>query len=676
MRPMLYDYTHVTPETVSQETDRAVGRADQLVERAIASAAAPSFDATLLPIELAGAAIGVGYGRGAFMAQVHTNPAVRDAAQDAEERLTKWRVALPFREGLYRAVSAYAQTDEAKQLSGERQRLLEFWMRDFRRAGQELSADKRRELEQLRARLVELEVAFQRNVNEYQDALELTRDQLAGLPNEYVERLRPGSRPGTYRVSLDYPESVPFMEQARDRDLREQLLRKNWNVAVDTNRPLLEEALRIRRRVAELHGKPSWAEHALEVKMAGSPQRVAAFYDELVPPLSEATGREVAAMQTLLADDGHVGRLETWDWAYYDTQQARAEHGVDQNQVSEYLPLDSVIEGMFALTGDVFGLDYRPVEDARAWHPSVRLYEVRDRDTGELLAHFYMDLFPREGKYGHAAAFPLVLGHASADGEHVRPVNAIVANFTPPTEERPSLLTHGQHGEVETLFHEFGHILHMSLTRAEFARFSGAETEWDFVEAPSQIMEHWVWQPEVLQRFARHYRTGEPIPETLVRKMAEARYLNVGIRATRQVFFGRVDMALHGAETPDLDAAVREAYTVTGLPYPEGTFYLARFGHLMGGYDAGYYGYLWAEVIGDDMWGRFAAEGVTSPEVGRAYRRAILEPNGARSADDMLLEFLGRPPSSRTFLEMRAMAASGVGDSGVGDSGVADEERH
>jgi Zn-dependent oligopeptidase len=653
---MLYDYTHVTPDAVIHETDEAVARADRLVERAIASAGAPSFDATLRPIELAGAEIGAGYGRGAFLAQVHTDPAVRDAAQAAEERLTKWRVALPFGEELYRAVSAYARTDEARQLGGERQRLLDFWLRDFRRAGQELSADKRGELEQLRARLVELEVAFQRNVNEYQDALELTREQLDGLPDEYVERLRPGSQPGTYRVSLDYPESVPFMEQARDRELRERLLRKNWNVAVETNRPLLEKALHIRRRVAELLGKPTWAHHALEVKMAGDPERVSAFYEELVPPLSEATSREVAAMQQLLAADGHPGRLETWDWAYYDTQQARTEHGVNQNEVSEYLPLDGVLEGMFALTGDVFGLDYRRVEDALAWHPSVRLYEVRDRDSGELLAHFYMDLFPREGKYGHAAAFPLVLGHVGADGEYVRPVNAIVANFTPPTEDRPSLLTHGQHGEVETLLHEFGHILHMSLTRAEFARFSGAETEWDFVEAPSQIMEHWVWQPEVLRRFARHYRSGEPIPSALVEQMAAARYLNVGIRATRQVFFGTVDMALHGAQTPDLDAAVRDAYAVTGLPYPEGTFYLARFGHLMGGYDAGYYGYLWAEVIGDDMWGRFAAEGVTSPEVGRAYRRAILEPNGARSADDMLLEFLGRAPSSRTFLEMRGMA--------------------
>jgi Zn-dependent oligopeptidase len=269
-----------------------------------------------------------------------------------------------------------------------------------------------------------------------------------------------------------------------------------------------------------------------------------------------------------------------------------------------------------------------------------------------------MDLFPREGKYGHAAAFPLVPGRTAADGSRVTPVSAIVANLTPPSGERPSLLTHGQHGEVETLFHEFGHILHMSLSRAEFPRFSGAETETDFVEAPSQIMEHWVWQPEVLRGFSRHYRSGEPIPAALVEQMVAARYLNVGVRATRQVFFGTIDMALHGADVPDLDSALREAYAVTGLPYPEQTFYLSRFGHLMGGYDAGYYGYLWAEVIGDDMFGRFAREGVASPFVGAAYRHAILEPGGSRSADEMLADFLGRDASPAAFLEMRGMAGA------------------
>ena len=659
MPGMPYDYRTVTVDSVTKEADDALARADALVERAVASIDQPTFDDTLRPIELAGAEIGVGYGRSAFMAQVHPDAAVRDAGQAAEETITKWRVAIAFREDVYRAVAAFAETPEARELTGERARLLEHWMRDFRRAGHELSREQRAELEALRNRLVELQVAFNRNINESPDWIEVDREGLDGLSDSYVERLRPGDEPGTYRVSLDYPEINPFLERATHRAHRETLFRKNFNQAAAKNRPLLAEALGIRRRIAALLGHPTWAHYAMEVKMAADPDRVAAFYDQLVPPLEAAARDEIDDMARMHAEAGATDALQPWDWHFYDTRQSMEHHGVDQNEVTEYLPLDPVLDGMFALTGDVFGLDYERVPEANAWHPSVQLFRIKDRASGELIAHFYADLFPREGKYTHAAAFPLVIGHRAADGSYVKPVNAIVANFTPPGANRPSLLTHGPHGEIETLFHEFGHILHMSLTQAEFTRFSAAETEWDFVEAPSQIMEHWVWQPEILGRFARHYQTGEPIPSDLVERMAGSRFINVGIRGTRQVFFGTMDLALHAtADEPDLDAAIRDSWRVTQLPYPEDTFMLASFGHLMGGYDAGYYGYLWAEVIGDDMWGRFASEGIDSPVVGAAYRHAVLEPNGSLSGDDLVAGFLGRPASIEGYLQMRGMGAT------------------
>jgi thimet oligopeptidase len=652
-RAVLYDYTSVTAASVTAATDDAIRRADELVAAA-ASADPPTFESTLERMEHALAVVAEGYGRGAFMGQVHPEAEVRDAGEACEERINKWRVGLAFREDLYRAVAAVAR-DEGDGLEGERGRLLEHWMRDFRRAGQELEPEARAELERLRNRLVELEVAFQRNVNEARDWIELTRDELAGLPDDYVERLKPGEADGTYRVTLDYPELYPFMAQARDRARREELTRKNWNQAATVNRPLLAEAITLRQRIADLLGQPTWAHHAMELKMAARPERVREFYAELIPPLEGAAQRDLAQMATLAQRDG-VDQIQIWDWAYYDNEQSRDEYGVDQNAVSEYLPLDDAMRGMFELTGEVFGLSYEELPDARAWHPSVRLYAIHDRASGQLLAHFYTDLFPREGKYGHAAAFPLVVGHRGEDGEYVRPVNAIVANFTPPSADRPSLLRHGPHGELETLFHEFGHILHMSLTTAAYTRFSGADTEWDFVEAPSQIMEHWVWEPSVLGRFARHYRTGEPLPAELAAKMRAARYINVGIRYARQVFFGTMDVALHTAgASPDLDAEIRRAFAVTHMPYPDETFMLGAFGHLMGGYDAGYYGYLWAEVIGDDMFGRFMREGVTSPAVGAAYRRTILEPNGSRSADEMVREFLGREPSNEAFLSLRGM---------------------
>jgi len=651
-----YDYTSLSTDSVTSEADAALARADELVERAVSPTDDPTFAGTLALLELAGAEISIGYGRSAFMAHVHPESAVRDAGQAAEERMNKWRVTILFRADVHRAVSAFAATEEAGGLSGERRRLLEHWQRDLRRAGHELPPERRAELESLRSRLVELEVAFQRNINEYRDWIEVDRDGLAGLPDDYVERLRPGERPGTYRVSLDYPELHPFMEQADDRALREELFRKSWNQAAEQNRPLLEEAIRVRRRIADLLGYATWADYAMELRMAANPERVRLFYADLLPPLEAAARQEIAELRELAATDGLAGQIQPWDWLYYDTRLSRGRFGVDQNQVSQYLELDAVIAGMFALTGDVFGLDYREVPDAMVWHPSVKLYEISDRESGELLARFYADFFPREGKYGHAAAFPLVIEHERPDGSRMVPVSAIVANFAPPSGDRPSLLTHGPHGQIETLWHEFGHVLHMSLSRARYTRFSGAETEWDFVEAPSQIMEHWVWEPSVLGRFARHFRDGSPIPGELVERMDRARWINVGLRATRQVFFGTMDLALHAVEgSPDLDAAIRDSYRVTQLPYPEGTFMLGGFGHLMGGYDAGYYGYLWAEVIGDDMWGRFATEGITSPDVGREYRRNVLEPNGSKPGDELVRSFLGRPASIEGYLRLRGL---------------------
>jgi Zn-dependent oligopeptidase len=651
---MVYDYTTSAPSTVLAETEAAVREADALLDEAAGGAANPSFESVLKPLELAVARIGTGYGRGAFLAQASTDAAVRDAGQEADERLSKWRVALVFREDLYRALAALAESPAGVALEGERRHLLDVWLRDFRRAGHGQSAEVRSKLERLRARLVEVEVAFGRNLNEYRDAIELPRERLAGLSDSLIDRLAPGEQPGTVRVSLDYPELHPFLEQAHDRAARQALMEKDWSRAVAQNRPLLAEAISLRQQIASLLGYPTWAHYATEVRMSGTPERVHAFYDEIRPAVAGATAHDLAEMGQLLAADGYGTRIGPWDWRYYDHRLRSERFGVDSDRVSEYLPLERVVEGLFAITSEVFGVRYRRVEQARAWHPSVELYEIHDAATDELLAHCYLDLFPREGKFGHAAAFSLVLGHRAADGSDVRPVDAILANFTPPTPERPSLL---QHSEVETLFHEFGHILHMSLSRAEAARFSGAEVEWDFVEAPSQIMEHWTWNAGVLARFARHYRTGEPIPADLVDSLVAARQLNAGVRAAVQVFYGTLDLALHdGSATPDFDELIRSTYPVTGMTYPEGTFMLAGFGHLLGGYDAGYYGYLWAEAIGDDMFGRFERDGLLSPAVGAAYRRAILEPNGARTADDMLDEFLGRPWTTAAWMRYKGFA--------------------
>ncbi|MGI8875597.1 MAG: M3 family metallopeptidase [Egibacteraceae bacterium] len=645
---MLNDYTRVTAKDIHDLVAAAIAEAERHVDGILSVEGERTFSDTLLPLDEISAICRDAHGRGPFMARVHTDPQVRDAASAAEERLDRWQVDLDSRVDLYRALLAYAETDDARALEGERARFLEHRLRDFRRAGMDLPVAQREEVAELRGRLSDVGVAFQRNVDEHADWLDLTREELDGLPDSFVERLSPGDEDGTYRVSLDYPERFPFLFQARRRDLRKALLVKSWNVAVAANRPLLIEALTIRERIADLLGFADWAHYAMEVRMA-DPAAVEAFYADLVPALTVRAEDELAAMRAMLGDDEGDEGVQAWDPLYYDTQMRIRDYGVDQNEVAEYFPLAQVLDGMLALTAEVFGLRYRRVDDARAWHPDVVAHEILDADTGEHLAHFCTDLHPRPGKYNHAAAFTLVPGRRRPDGAYERPVSAIVANFTRPSADGPSLL---KHEEVLTLFHEFGHILHQCLTTAEFVRFSGTSTEGDFVEAPSQIMENWCWEVGVLQRFARHHATGEPIPPRLVDQLVAARDLNEGITQLRQCYYGLLDLAVHTTKGDrDLDALTREAFTVTGLPFPdEPTFFLASFTHLMGGYDAGYYGYLWSRVYGDDMYGRFEEAGVTSPEVGRAYREAILEPGGSEDAEVMLRRFLGREPSNEAFL--------------------------
>ncbi|MDH3259492.1 MAG: Zn-dependent oligopeptidase [Acidimicrobiia bacterium] len=644
---MLVDYSLITAAAIKEAVDNAIAEAEKVIASLVAVSESRTFENTIRPLEEISIALQDAYGRGPFLGNVHPDEEAREIAREAEERLEKWQIELIFRPDLFKAVKDFSNTDEAAVLAGEAKRLLVFLLRDFRRAGHELSSDDRAEVQRLRERLVELEVAFQRNIAEYEDYLEVTPEDLVGLPDDFVDRLEAGND-GTLRVSMAYPHVIPFMEQAQRRDLREALSFKFSSRAVETNRPVLEEAVGVRERIAKLFGLNSWAHYQMEEKMAKRPEAVEAFYAELIPPLSEEGTAEIATMAEMLAADTGSHRLQAWDWRYYDTLLRKRDYGVDTNQVAEYFRLEDVIAGMFDLTAEVFGLTYQPVPDARAWHEEVLLYQILDKAGGHHLAYFYADLFPRDGKFSHAAAFPLYPGHRESDGTYLRPVSAIVANLTKPTGDKPSLL---QHGEVETLFHEFGHILHMSLTMANFTRFSGANTEWDFVEAPSQIMEEWCWQPEVLQTFARHYATGEPIPEELVRDLVRARHLNVALNTLRQVSFGVFDMGLHGpGDHSDLGLIHERAEAVGLLPPHQGTFFPASFGHLLGGYDAGYYGYLWSKVYGLDMFSRFADEGVTSPDVGRRYRNEILEPGGSLDGDQLLRNFLGREPSNEAFL--------------------------
>ncbi len=641
---MHYDYSQVTAKSVADVTAAGLAAANDIVE-SIVAATESTPAAILQPLDDVTALLTVTYGQGAFMARVHPDEEVRAAGATAEETISKWRVDLVSRRDLYEAVRDFAAA--GPDVDPAQRRLLDFWLRDFRRAGHELEAAARNRLTEMRARLVELEVEFQKNIDAYEDGIEATPQDLAGLSEGLMDRLDQGSRDGTLRVTLDYPQYFPFMQQAERRDLRQELQTKFYNQAVDANRPLLAEAVALRGGMAELLGHPTWAHYAMEPKMA-DPESVDKMYADLVPRVTDKAKGELRELTDLAEADG-AERLESWDWSFYDNRQRVTDYGIDAEEVAAYFPLEQVFSGMFDITGEVFGLSYHRLDDVATWHPEVRVYEIRDRNSGNPLAVFYADLFPRQGKFGHAAAWDLVHGRGDSAGEWTRPVAAIVANFTPPSATRPSLL---KHDEVTTLFHEFGHVLHMCLTTARYALFSGANVEWDFVEAPSQIMEHWCWKAEVLQRFAGHYDSGEPIPAVMVDRLVAARDLNIGVKTLRQFFYGLLDLGMHTANgSLDLDALYRSAWEVTGLPFPEGTFMPAGFGHIMGGYDAGYYGYMWSKVYGDDMFSVFEAEGVLSPDVGSRYRDQVLAPGGSRDAIEHLRAFLGREPNNDAFLE-------------------------
>jgi len=650
------NYSQLSPLQISTGVDRAIAHAEAVIAEIVAVTGDRSFENTLRPLDRIADILDHATADYTFMGYVHPDKEVRDAAKEGEEKVQKWGTDIYFRDDLNEAVQQYASTEEAANLEGEHKRLLEFTLRDLRRAGHDLDQDTRARVREISQKLVELGVRFQQNIDEWDDWILVGREDLEGLPDSYIDGLEVDEETGKYKVSIDYPEMIPFLENSPRRDLREKLRFKFNTVAVEDNRKILEEALRLRHEIAEAFDLDSWAHHRLELRMAKTPERVKEMYAELRDPLTDAARNELTAVSRLLEADSGDSRVQQWDWSYYDTQQRKTDYGVDNFEVAKYFPLPQVLLGMFELTSEMFGISFTEIEEFDSWHPDVQLFAIHETDTGDELSRFYLDLFPREGKFGHAAEFPLIRSRLLEDGSYQNPLCAMVANLTKPTKDSPSLL---QHSEVETLFHEFGHVLHQNLGRTELATFSGTQTERDFVEAPSQIMEHWIWRADVLKRFARHYETGEPIPTELVDQLVAARRLNKAMFQLRQMQYGWWDQELHAGPERDIDSIHAAGSEIGMLPPHEGTFALASFGHIMGGYDASYYGYMWAEVFGDDMFSRFETEGVTNPEVGRAYRQAVLSRGGAWDADDMLVDFLGREPNNEAFL--RKLGISGTG---------------
>ncbi|MSQ29237.1 MAG: hypothetical protein EXR68_01950 [Dehalococcoidia bacterium] len=525
-----FDFSLATPERVRAGAEAAITRCDEILDTVARIEGPRTFTNTMAPLDEVTNALALASGEHGFVSYVSADAGLREAALEVEQRLHTYGTSLGFREDIAAAVRAYAATEEAQALQGIDARLLAHRQRDLRRNGFDFDSTARTKVKALKERLVELGVEFRRNIDEYDDALLLRREELRGLPETYIERLEvvETSDDARYRISLDYPEFYPFLEAAEDESLRRELFLKNYQRAADTNVPILTEAIAIRHEIAEILGYPSWDSYVIETQMARTPQAALDFLIDLERQVRVKAERDIEELQAEKRrhlEDPHA-RLEIWDWRYYQQRVMREQYAVDQFVVAEYFQLDAVLDGLFEVYQRIVGVHFVAVADTKAWHPDVRLYAVQDASDGHRIGHFYMDLHPRPDKYGHAAAFTLRPGRVLADGGYQPTAAALVANFTKPSAESPSLL---RHSEVETLFHEFGHILHQVMTRSPYVRFAGTNVQRDFVEAPSQMLEHWVWEPSALRGFTRHVTTGEPLPEALLR--ADGRSEERGQRA-------------------------------------------------------------------------------------------------------------------------------------------------
>jgi thimet oligopeptidase len=414
--------------------------------------------------------------------------------------------------------------------------------------------------------------------------------------------------------------------------------------------------LALRNRIALRLGYKSWDDYQTEVKMAKNGANAEKYVNELVSGIQPKFESEVAELQKLKAADTNDpnAKIEVWDWRYYANQRDKQKYTVDKEALRTYFPFQKVLDGMFNIYQSIFGLKFEKIAAPYKWVDDLQLYIVTDSATGEPLGMFYLDMFPREGKFNHFAEFEIIGGKLLPDGKYQRPTVALLCNFSPPTKDKPSLMTHQ---EVETLFHEFGHALHTIVTRAKYGRFAGTHVPGDFVEAPSQMLQNWVWDKKVLDTFAADYRDpSKKIPAEIIKKMNDAKLANAGVFYRRQFAFASLDLALHDQRAEDLPydcvAISNPILEKVFLPIDPSTTFVSYFGHL-NGYDAGYYGYAWADAIAADMATVFekAKNGYLDKQAGMKLRQEIYEPGDSRDVNVSIEKFLGRKQSIQPFLK-------------------------
>lgn len=590
----------------------------------------------------------------------------RDVYNEMQPRVAEFFSGIPHRQNLWDALSNLSGIAGSHRLTEEQQRSLDSTTENFKRQGAALDAAAKIKLTKIDLALATETNRFTENVVYAADQFELLvtdESRLAGLPESEIEAARTSAERKNkegWRFTLQGPSYLAAMTYLEDSGLRETLYRAYNSRATDTpydNTERMATILNLRAEKAQMLGYGDVADLYLENRMVKSGQSAQDFVDGLIQRTRPSADREHTELMAFAAKEFGVQSMEAWDLSFYAEKQRRQEFGFDEEVLRPYLGLTSVLDGLYDLLKRLYGVTIEQLPEQPTWHPDVTAYSLNG-EAGQPIGIFYLDLFPREGKRGGAWMQPLRLGDSGQAEPHV---GVVCCNFSKPIGAQPALL---RHRELETLFHEFGHLMHHLLTQVSVRGLAGCNVAWDFVELPSQIMENWCWEKEGLNLVARHYETGLPIPDALFEKLINARNFRTATGMMRQLSFGAVDLALHRVYDPGTDGSVVEfsskvASDFFPIPLPSDYAQIASFRHLFGGpiaYAAGYYSYKWAEVLEADAFSRFKNEGLFSASVGDAFRRTILSKGNSKDPMVLYTDFMGRHPDPDALFERAGLA--------------------
>lgn len=674
----------ITPEHVSPALDELIAAATGVVAGLEAASGDVSWESFVVPLEDATEKLARAWGIVDHLNNVVDTPALRAVYNENQPRLTEFWTALSQNEALFAKYKAIKASPAYAALSDARKKILENELRNFRLGGAELAADKKERFAAIQEQHAAVSTRFSENVldatNDYKLLVE-TEAELAGLPDDVKQAARAAAeREGKsgWQFSLHFPSYYPILQFADQRALRETIYRANATKASEMgsafsqleqwdNSGNIATLLQLRDEEAKLLDYRNFAEVSLVPKMAQSPEHVIAFLEDLARRARPFAEQDLAEVQAFARDELGIAQLEAWDLTYASEKLRERRYAFSAQEVKQYFPEHQVVDGLFRLVQSLFSVQIKP-DTAATWHPDVRFYRI-ERD-GALVGQFYLDLYARAGKQQGAWMSDARGRRVLANGAVQTPVAYLTCNFTPPASSdgvlQPSLLTHD---EVTTLFHEFGHGLHHMLTQVEELGVSGISgVEWDAVELPSQFMENFCWEWEVLQHMTAHVKTGEALPRALFDKMTAAKNFQSGMQTLRQVEFSLVDMHLHydydpagGKPVQDLINDVRAKFSVM-MP-PAFNRFQHSFGHIFaGGYAAGYYSYKWAEVLSADAYAAFeeavaAGGGDLSDSTGKRFQQEILAVGGSRPALDSFKAFRGREPSIDALLRHSGMSS-------------------